>query len=59
MDIQNLSWKNEIHHNNGPLLPKSVRSVIVGKSACGKTTLLCNLLLQPEWLVYNKLMLLW
>jgi len=55
MDVQNLSWKREINRNNNPLLPKSIRGVIVGKSGCGKTTLLCNLLLQPEWLDYNKL----
>jgi len=29
--------------------------LIVGKSGCGKTTLLLNLLLQPNWLDYSKL----
>ena len=29
--------------------------MIVGKSGCGKTTLLLNLLLNPGWLDYNKL----
>jgi len=57
MEIQNLSWKNEINRNNHPLLPKSIKGVIVGKSGCGKTTLLCNLLLQPNWLDYDKLMI--
>ena len=56
MEIKNLSWRNNGNRNNSPLLPKSVRGVIVGKSGCGKTTLLCNLLLQPEWLDYDKLM---
>ena len=28
---------------------------LVGKSNCGKTTLLLNLLLQPDWLDYNHL----
>jgi len=55
MNVQNLSWKREINRNNNPLLPKSIRGVIVGELGCGKTTLLCNLLLQPEWLDYNKL----
>jgi len=27
----------------------------VGKSGCGKTTLLLNLLLQPGWLDYSQL----
>ena len=40
---------------NSPLLPKSVRGLIIGKSNCGKTTMLMNLLLQPEWLDYNHL----
>lgn len=56
MQIENLSWQNNNHRNNNGLLPKSIRGVIVGKSGCGKTTLLCNLLLQPGWLDYNKLM---
>jgi len=56
MDVTNLSWKNEINRNNNPLLSKNIRGIIVGKSGCGKTTLLCNLLLQPNWLHYNKLM---
>ena len=41
--------------NNSPLLPRDVRGLIVGKSNCGKTTLLLNLLLQPNWLDYNHL----
>ena len=28
---------------NHPLLPRSIRGIIVGKSGCGKTTLLHNL----------------
>ena len=32
-----------------------MRGLIIGKSGCGKTTLLLNLLLQPGWLDYNHL----
>ena len=32
--------------------------MIIGKSNCGKTTLLLNLLLKPGWLDYNNLLLL-
>ena len=56
MEVKDLSW-NEILSKrfNSPLLPKSIRGVIVGKSGCGKTTLLLNLLLRPGWLDYNNL----
>jgi len=56
MEIKYLSWnKNVTNKNNHPLLPKSLRSLIVGKSGCGKTTLLLNLLLRHGWLEYSKL----
>ena len=49
MEIADLSW-NEVTSNrfSNPLLPKSNRRIIVGKSGCGKTTLLLNLLLKPD-----------
>ena len=43
---------------NNPLLPRSIRGIIVGKSGCGKTTLLLNLLLRPGWLDYDNLCIL-
>ena len=48
MEIADLSW-NEVTAKrfNHPLLPRSIRGIIVGKSGCGKTTLLLNLLLRP------------
>ena len=51
-----LSW-NEIipRRSNHLLLPKSIRGIIIGKSGCGKTTLLSNLLLGPGWLDYDNL----
>ena len=45
----------QVLRNNNPLLPQNIRGLIVGKSNCGKTTLLLNLLLQPDWLNYNHL----
>ena len=49
-------WRsNNKPRENSPLLPKNIRGLIIGKSNCGKTTLLLNLLLQPEWLDYNHL----
>ena len=40
---------------NNELLPRSMRRLIIGKSGCGKTTLLFNLLLRSGWLDYNYL----
>ena len=56
MEIKDLSW-NEVTAKrfNNPLLPRSIRGIIVGKSGCGKTTLLLNLLLRPGWLDYHNL----
>ena len=56
MEIKDLSWNEQAaKRQNSPLLPKSIRGLLVGKSGCGKTTLLLNLLLQPGWLDYNRL----
>ena len=57
MNISNdFSWKcRMIKRVNSPLLPDNIRGLIIGKSNCGKTTLLLNLLLQSNWLDYNHL----
>src|SRR6218665_2225240 len=57
MEVIDLSWNDSLNKgSNNPLLPKSIRGLIVGKSGCGKTTLLLNLLLRPGWLDYNNLL---
>ena len=40
---------------NSPLLPQILRGLVIGKSGCGKTIVIFNLLLQPGWLDYNHL----
>jgi len=40
---------------NSPLLPANIRMLIIGKSNCGKTTVLFNLLLQSGWIDYTDL----
>ena len=54
---KDFSWKScgMVKRSNSPLLPNNIRGLIIGKSNCGKTTLLLNLLLQPSWLDYNHL----
>ena len=48
MEIADLSWNEVVSRRfNHPFLQKNIRGIIVGKSGCGKTTLLLNLLLRP------------
>ena len=56
MDVTNISLKTKRSRFNSPLLPKSIRGLIVGPSNCGKTILLLNLLLKKDWLDYNHLL---
>ena len=49
------AWKVGKRRLNSPLLPQSIRGLIIGKSGCGKTTVIFNLLLQHGWLDYNHL----
>ena len=52
MEVNDLAWnENRSKRRNHPLLPKQIRGLIIGKSGCGKTTLLINLLLRPGWLI--------
>ena len=51
MKVTNLAWnENQSKRCNHPLLPKGIRGLIIGKSGCGKITILINLLLRPRWL---------
>lgn len=58
-DFSDYSVKNYYSkRNNNPLLPESIRGCIIGKSGCGKTNLLMNLLLDgnsEDYLDYNNL----
>ena len=48
------AWRpTENYRENNPLLPQNLRGLVIGKSGCGKTTVIFNLLLQPGWLDYN------
>ena len=56
METRDLSWNETTTKRfNNPLFPRSIRGLIVGKSNCGKTTLLLNLLLRLGWLDYDNL----
>ena len=59
MEVKNLSWDENLSKRcNHPLLLKGVKGLIIGKSGCGKTTLLINLLLCNGWLAYNNIKIL-
>ena len=57
-DIATYSWQEDgsIKKNHCSLLPRNIRAIIVGKSGCGKTTFVTHLLLEPDIIDYNKLM---
>ena len=40
---------------NGPLLPNNIRALVVGKSNCGKTNVVINLILSPHGPKFNNL----
>jgi ABC-type glutathione transport system ATPase component len=57
MEVTNFSWRNKVvKRENSPLLPSSIRGLIVGRSNSGKTVLLYNLLLKDGWLDYDNLL---
>ena len=56
MEVKNLAWNENLSKRcNHLLLPQGIRGLIIGKSGCGKATLLINLLLRPGWLDYNSI----
>ena len=48
MEVKN---ENQSKRCNHPPLPRDIRGLIIGKSGCGKTTLLIILLLRPVGLI--------
>ena len=50
------AWRPaENYRENNPFLPQNLRGLVIGKSGCGKNTVIFNILLQPGWLEYNHL----
>ena len=50
------AWQSTANYReNHPLLPQSIRGLVIGKSGFGKPTAIFNLLVQPGWLNYNHL----
>ena len=55
MAVKNLACNENLSKRcNHPLLPQGIGGVIIGKTGCGKTTLLINILRRPGWLDYNN-----
>ena len=53
MDVKNLAWNENLSKRcNHPLLIQSIIGLIIGKSGCGKSTILIHFLLRPGWLDY-------
>ena len=49
-------WKpTKIQRDNNFLLPRDIRAIVIGRSGAGKTALITYLLLEPEILDYNNL----
>ena len=48
-------WTKVKNRNHSNMVPDSFRALIVGKSGCGKTSLLMRMLLEDRLLDYNKL----
>ena len=56
MKVKNFAWNENLSKRcNHPLLTKGIRELIIGKSGCGKTTLIIDFLLRPGWLDYNNI----
>ena len=56
IEVRNRAWNENLSkHCNHVLLPQGIRGLIIGKSRCGKPTLLINHLLRPGWLDYNNI----
>ena len=54
MEVKNLASNENLSKRcNHPL--QGIRGLVIGKSGCGKTKLLINLLLRPGWLDYNNI----
>ena len=56
IEVKNLARNENLSKRcNHPLLTQGIRGLIIGKSACGKTTLLIHLLLRSCWFEYNNI----
>ena len=52
-----LNLEERVIFNNHKNLPNSFRMLIIGSSGCGKTTLLFQMLLEPNFIDYNNLLI--
>ena len=56
--IGKYAWKDSrVNRNHHFLFPRNIRAIVCGKSGVGKTCLVTYLLLKPDTLDYNKLII--
>ena len=56
--IGKYAWKDSgVNRNHHFLLPRNIRAIVCGKSGVGKTCLVTYLLLEPDALDYNNLII--
>lgn len=56
-EIGKYAWKQNktCNRHHSPLLPRDIRAILLGKSGAGKSVFLAYLLLEPDLLDYNNL----
>lgn len=56
LNVRNLDFENEssVKRKHSPLLPNSIRAIIVGPSNCGKTNLMLSLIDSPNGLKFEN-----
>ena len=55
--VRNIDFSHNNERRHGPLLPNTIRSLIVGPSNCGKTNVMLSLIESPNGLRFKNIYL--